>query len=135
METFSSFKESNLYSKKEWLLPNHIVYYLNFLTPFVFAFILFDMYRSFILIKHKVILFVLIYFGYILADYITAFVHCFFIDESYSTEEFPMENGNLISDTPMDMRPFIIIFHQTGKISLIAQSLQQPSSFFLFQFF
>jgi len=96
METFSSFKESNLYSKKEWLLPNHIVYYLNFLTPIVFVFIFFDIYRSFILIKHKVILFVLIYFGYILADYITAFAHCFFIDDSYSTEEFPMENGYLI---------------------------------------
>ena len=98
METFTTFKESNLYSKKDWLLPNHIVYYLNFLTPFVFAAIFFDMYRSFILIKHKLLILVIIYVGFMAADYISAFTHCFYIDDSYSQKECAVEDGYLIVD-------------------------------------
>lgn len=106
METFSSFKESNLYSKKEWIFPDHIVFYVSFLTPFVLAAIFFDIYKSFILLNHKLVLFVLIYFGYIIADYITAFAHCFFIDDSYSKVEYPIENGYTIAYAPYGYASF-----------------------------
>ena len=98
METFTTFKESNLYSKKDWILPNHIVFYLNFLTPFIFAAIFFDIYRSYNGLKHKLLLLVIIYVGFMTADYISAFTHCFYIDDSYSQKDYPVEDGYLVVD-------------------------------------
>ena len=96
METLSSFKESGFVSKKEWVFPNHYVFYMKFLVPFVLAGVFYDIYQNSI---NKLLIVVIIYYAYLIADYITAFIHCYYVDESYTIADYPVEDGYAVVDT------------------------------------
>lgn len=101
IETFTSFKDCNLHSKKNWLYSNDFVFYMGFITPFIALFLLFDVYNSFANIKkYKYILLVfIISITYIISDLITAFFHCYFIDNSFSEKKYKIEDGHIVINT------------------------------------
>lgn len=102
MTTLSSFKDNNMYSKKEWLFPDKVVFYSTFfITPFIVLFLFFDIYKIILGITKLrwVVLLVILYYSYLISDYISAFIHCHYIDGSYSKKEYKMEGEYIVIDT------------------------------------
>ena len=101
MEPLSTFTSQNLYSKKEWLFPNKLVYYLTFLIPIFIIIFVFPLVQ--IVLSNKislVIKFIIIFIAYYSADLISSLIHCFIIDNSYSEKKFNIDNdGNLVINT------------------------------------
>lgn len=100
MEPLSTFTSQNLYSKKEFLFPNNLVYYLTFLIPvFIFIYV-FPLIQ--VLLSNKislVIKLIIIFIAYYIADLISAFIHCFYIDNSYSKKKYNINNNHLVINT------------------------------------
>ena len=101
MTPLSTFTSQNLYSKKEWLFPNNLVYYLTFLIPvFIFIYV-FPLVQ--LLISKKILLvikLIIIFIAYYIADLISSIIHCIYIDNSYSKKKFKTDNdGNLVINT------------------------------------
>tara|TARA_B110000114_G_scaffold183612_1_gene225297 strand:+ start:2665 stop:3504 length:840 start_codon:yes stop_codon:yes gene_type:complete len=99
--TFSSFKESNLLSKKEWIYSNRFIYFMQYFTPFIFAVFLYDLAVSIKNIKKNrwFMLLIIIAVTYFISDFITAIIHCYYIDQSYSEKEYRIENKHIVIDT------------------------------------
>ena len=101
MEPLSTFTSQNLYSKKEWLFPNNVIYYLTFVIPifiFIFAYPLIQ-----VLLSTKVSLIIkliTLFIAYYITDLISAFIHCYYIDNSFSKKKYNIDNhGNLVINT------------------------------------
>jgi len=98
MKTFTSFNESNLFSKKEWLLQDSVVLYTQFLTPFILAIIVYDLF----ICSRKLKIYLLLIIGFtslFTSDLLTAYYHCFFIDNSFSYKKFNVENNHIVINT------------------------------------
>lgn len=101
MATFTSFKSEGLVSKKEWVLPDTFVSYMNIVSPFIGVFLLYEMYVSCQAFQKYRFLFlaVIVYFAYMITDYISAFYHCYYVDKSFASMDYPVEDGHIIVDT------------------------------------
>lgn len=99
--TFSSFKDSKLYSKKEWIYTDQFIFFMTFITPFIFIFLLYDMLRSLNGIKkYKSYIFIIIVVvSYLISDLITSIIHCYHIDQSYSEKQYDIKDGYIVIET------------------------------------
>ena len=102
-ETFSSFTDSNLFSKKQWIFPDKFVYYMGFIIPFVLLIVFYDILRSIVSstkYKFSIIIIILVYlFSHFISDLITAIVHCFYVDNSFSNKIYEIKDDYLIINT------------------------------------
>ena len=100
MEPLSTFTSQNLYSKKDLIFPNKLVYYLTFLIPiFIFIFV-FPLVQ--VLLSNNISLIIkliIIFIAYYIADLISAFIHCVIIDKSYSKKKYDINNNHLVINT------------------------------------
>ena len=99
--TFSSFKDNKLFSKKEWIYSDQFVFLMKFIAPFIFLFLLYDIAKSFNNIKKYkwYILSMILVFSYLISDLITSIIHCYHIDQSYSEKKYDIKDGYVIIDT------------------------------------
>jgi len=100
-ETFSSFTDINLYSKKEWFFSNNLVFYMGFIVPFIVCIFFYDIFRSYKKIKKNkaITLIIIVGISYLLADFLSCGFHCFYVDSSYSRNKYKKEDGYIIVDT------------------------------------
>lgn len=100
-KTLNSFTSKNLYSKKEWLLPNKIVFFASFITPLIILILFIDLYKNTLLIKNNkwIIITILLITSSYIADFISAYAHCYYIDNSYRYKKFEIKNNYMIINT------------------------------------
>jgi hypothetical protein len=117
IETFSSFKDENLHSKKEWFFSDTFIFYMRFIIPFLFLLIFFDIYNSILNIKKlkAIILIAIIFITYIFSDLLTAIIHCCYIDNSFSKKEYTVQDGHIIIDTKVGYASCHHIFPSNWK--------------------
>jgi len=100
-KTLSSFIDKKLYSKKEWLLPNNILFFISFITPIIILFLFFDLYKNTLLIKYNklILITILLITSIYIADFISAYAHCYYIDNSYRYKKFDIKDNYMIINT------------------------------------
>jgi len=141
MATFTSFKSEGLISKKEWVLSDKFVSYMKWVSPLIAAFMLYQIYVSAqALQKYRfLVLAVIVYFAYMIADYISAFYHCYYVDKSFSSKNFPVEDGYIIVDTTSGYASCHHIFPSGWKDipdeTLLITALSVTFPVFLFVYF
>lgn len=94
-KTFTCFSDKKLYAKKEWVLPNNVVFLCSLLLPFILMIYSYCLYSSFTRTKWIYLPFIFLVALY-LADLITGIIHCLYIDGSYNYNKFDKENNCLI---------------------------------------
>ena len=117
-KTFTSFTDSNLFSKKKWLFPDNFVYYMGFIIPFVLLIVFYDMIKSIVSTKYKfsIIIIIIIYlFSHFVSDLITAIAHCCFIDNSFSDKIYQVKDDRLIVNTKVGYASCHHIFPSNWK--------------------
>lgn len=99
MRVFSTFKEYNLHSKKEWLLSDDFIRFLNPFTYIILLIFLCFFTECVMKIKSYYMIPSIILLSYIIADIVAIAVHCFIIDGSYSPKNRKFIDDHLIVDT------------------------------------
>lgn len=103
--TFTSFKDSNLFSKKDWVFDNEIVKVFMYIGPVIMVFILYEIITSIISYKKQtkynnlillIIVIIVICCSFIFTDLFTALMHCVHIDKSYSKHLYDIVNDEII---------------------------------------
>ena len=100
-KTLSCFKDKNLYSKKEWLFSDKIIFTANFFTPIILFVLLFYLCKSIVNIKYNKIITIpiILIISLYIADLLSACIHCFYIDNSYRYNKFKFEDTHMIINT------------------------------------